>query len=582
MGEHVIQAILYAAKSTNDERGSIPTQLNQCREAAEAEGREVVAAFRDEAASGYHGSRGRGLADARELAKRLRDEGREVELWVFDPDRLARGSGERGKAHLAQLYWWSVEIGAQRRAVQNDHALRDPIYATIEGQRTHGDSKAKAGHVSRGMRAAAERGDPPGGICPDGYQVIRWLDERGMKRHRWEKDPERWEIYKLHFDLALKGYSDRAIVLELDKRGYETNPRKANHRPRPFDATRVRQTLANPLYAGLRTYRHRNDGKHGEVVAPGNWPAVVSPEDFYRLREERARRSHRNKPAKGRPPQGYVLARVATCGECGSPMDVVTCRYERKDGSRAKRYVCRIHRTRPQDCSVLPLDATVVDAAFVDNLSNFLGDVEAWRERLTAGRAAEVKRLAGEVERAERDVATVERRLEKQRRRYAAALDAGDDNRAAAIEEAMAEGRTEREHAQRREEAASRALRDTPDNSDVDPLLDFFAGLKAELAGRVDGARGDLKKLNIVCQEYFDRVELTQEAEGVRIQAVLSEAACERIFNEAEALVREVWPEAPASEFNPEHVHHATVDPPPLLAVTAGNAPTASRTFSAT
>jgi resolvase-like protein len=107
-----IHAVLYAAKSTDDPRGSIPDQLRRCRNAAEAENREVVAEFLDEAASGYHASRGPGLADARALTERLRAEGREVELWVLDPDRLARGSGERGKAHLAQVYW---VVGRDRR-----------------------------------------------------------------------------------------------------------------------------------------------------------------------------------------------------------------------------------------------------------------------------------------------------------------------------------------------------------------------------------------------------------------------------------------------------------------------------------
>jgi hypothetical protein len=42
------------------------------------------------------------------------------------PDRFARGDGTRGKAHLAQIYWWSVEVGVELRALSNDHALADP------------------------------------------------------------------------------------------------------------------------------------------------------------------------------------------------------------------------------------------------------------------------------------------------------------------------------------------------------------------------------------------------------------------------------------------------------------------------
>ena len=52
-------AILYAAKSTKDERGSIPDQLKKCREMAEADGYEVVAEYEEENVSAYHGDRGR-------------------------------------------------------------------------------------------------------------------------------------------------------------------------------------------------------------------------------------------------------------------------------------------------------------------------------------------------------------------------------------------------------------------------------------------------------------------------------------------------------------------------------------------
>lgn len=61
-------AALYAAKNTADERGSIPTQLADCRAAAEAEGREIVGQFSDEAASAYKGNRGSGLTAAKDAA----------------------------------------------------------------------------------------------------------------------------------------------------------------------------------------------------------------------------------------------------------------------------------------------------------------------------------------------------------------------------------------------------------------------------------------------------------------------------------------------------------------------------------
>ncbi len=48
------KAIIYAAKSSPDERGSIPDQLKKCHKLAEAEGYEVVEEYSEE-----NGDRGR-------------------------------------------------------------------------------------------------------------------------------------------------------------------------------------------------------------------------------------------------------------------------------------------------------------------------------------------------------------------------------------------------------------------------------------------------------------------------------------------------------------------------------------------
>jgi hypothetical protein len=49
-----VTAVVYGAKSTADPNGSIETQLEDCRAAAEAEGREVLGQFKDGAKSAYH------------------------------------------------------------------------------------------------------------------------------------------------------------------------------------------------------------------------------------------------------------------------------------------------------------------------------------------------------------------------------------------------------------------------------------------------------------------------------------------------------------------------------------------------
>ena len=84
----MIPAVIYAAKSTEDKHGSIPTQLEDCRELAKREGWEVVGEFSDEAFSAYHGNRGPGLLQAKRRAVELAAEHGRCILVAQDADRF--------------------------------------------------------------------------------------------------------------------------------------------------------------------------------------------------------------------------------------------------------------------------------------------------------------------------------------------------------------------------------------------------------------------------------------------------------------------------------------------------------------
>src|SRR5688572_6756510 len=85
-------AVIYGAKSTPDERGSIPDQLDECRSFAEAHGLMVVEpAEWDENASAFKGNRGPGLERAMERVEALAAEHGAAELIVWHSNRLARG-----------------------------------------------------------------------------------------------------------------------------------------------------------------------------------------------------------------------------------------------------------------------------------------------------------------------------------------------------------------------------------------------------------------------------------------------------------------------------------------------------------
>jgi len=67
-----IPCVIYAAKSTEDRRGSIPGQLEELRETiGQDERRRLVAEYTDEAFSAFKRDRGPGLLDATQHAEDL-------------------------------------------------------------------------------------------------------------------------------------------------------------------------------------------------------------------------------------------------------------------------------------------------------------------------------------------------------------------------------------------------------------------------------------------------------------------------------------------------------------------------------
>jgi site-specific DNA recombinase len=165
-------AIIYAAKSTEDKRGSIPTQLEDCRAAAGAEGREIVAEYQDEAASALKGDRGPGLKAALEHAERLAETRGAAELWVQHPDRLARGDGLQAM-HLIEYVMRTRKAHVQLRAVQHDDSFKDLIRAVLTGERNHEDSERKSESVKAGMKRRKAKGLHSGGPRKYGYEYVR-------------------------------------------------------------------------------------------------------------------------------------------------------------------------------------------------------------------------------------------------------------------------------------------------------------------------------------------------------------------------------------------------------------------------
>ena len=161
-----MKCVVYAAKSTEDAHGSIPTQLEDCRKMAEREGWEVIGEFSDEAASAWSGDRGPQLAAAMEAAAGAAP----AVLVVQHSDRLARGDG-RSARHLGEIYFWALRSEVELRSVQDDSTFTNPLLTFAMGERNFEDSKRKSLAVKSGMDRRAARGlHEQGGPRPYGYR----------------------------------------------------------------------------------------------------------------------------------------------------------------------------------------------------------------------------------------------------------------------------------------------------------------------------------------------------------------------------------------------------------------------------
>ncbi|MGN6216148.1 MAG: recombinase family protein [Solirubrobacterales bacterium] len=359
-------AIIYAAKSTADKRGSIPTQLKQGREMAEGEGRRVVEEYFDEDESAYYGNRGPDLVAALDHAERIG-----AQVFVQHSDRLARGDGVMAR-HLVQLVLEARARGIRLRSVEDDSSLENVVMAAVMGERNTEDSRRKGAAVKAGMERKRQRGEYIG-HRPYGY---RWERNEEDKRVI-VPDLAEAAIVRRIFTEYLAGNSQLGIARGL------TRGKVPTHRggKRWYPGT-VRDILARPLYAGWIS-----DGKDG--VLEGNHEPLIDREDWRQvaiLREGKARTHGRGRQVAGRHlfRKGFLR-----CGSCGGAMIPRT--YPNRANPPSEIYECFTHKQDAEACLQLPIKRGDVDRAVLAYFEQVGLDLDATREQLRAaiGRKAE-------------------------------------------------------------------------------------------------------------------------------------------------------------------------------------------------
>jgi hypothetical protein len=357
-----IYCILYAAKSTEDRHGSIPGQIQDCRDAIDhASDRILTGEYFDEACSAYTGNRGPELVNAMRHAEELAREHGIAELWAQHSDRLARGDGRTAR-HAVEIALWALKRDVRIRTIQDSDTFRDLLYAVVTGQRNHEDARRKGLASAAGYQRALKRGEYAGRKL-DGYRLAVSIED-GKVIRRLEIDPDRRQAFELLFRLALKNKTCGAVAAALNKAGWLTKPREKGRIPQPWDASGVLKVMHNPRYAALTTSK-------GAIVGQAHWPPYISVRQHHRLQaliaaRRRAQRTRRFNEA-------FLLSRLLTCARCGASLHCQTALL-REDGTYTRRYICRSHKCDRHSgrCDAPPVDADILEPMFVFAVADLL------------------------------------------------------------------------------------------------------------------------------------------------------------------------------------------------------------------
>jgi hypothetical protein len=251
-------------------------------------------------------------------------------------DRLVRDHGDFERVMRAAEAGGAV-LACVKDAIDTTTATGEAaarmlvMFARLESQTT-------GLRVAEQRRQAALAGKPrPGANRPFGYELDRVTvipEERDAAQH----------VAKM----LLAGESLRNATRYLNDHGILA-PAGGQ-----WTTIKLRRTLLAPHLTGLRSY-------HGEIVAEGQWEAVLARDIWERvgqlLRDPKRRKG-------GRPPRWLLVGGLSRCGRdgCGAPLIV------RNDGRGVACYVCESGQARPgwRGCGRLSIRADLLEEVIVE------------------------------------------------------------------------------------------------------------------------------------------------------------------------------------------------------------------------
>ena len=303
MVDQVRAAAIYA-RISSDQEGTglgVARQVKECRALAERLGWPVLAEYVDNDISAYSGKRRpeyrRMLADVKA--------GRVDAVLIYHLDRLTRRPVE-----LEEFVETLSRSGARLKFVSGDADITTGdglLVLRMLAAVAANESDSKKRRLELKHKELAEKGAPLMGGCYRPY---------GYAEDRVTIVPEEAAVIRALVARFLAGESWRSLTAWTQEQGIPTSTGGE------FTTMSLRTMLLSARIAGLRTHG-------GQVVAKGQWEAIIDPADRDRmlaLVEARKRTGRRT-------PRRYLLSGLVRCSRCGNRLYAAA----RKEG---RRYVC--------------------------------------------------------------------------------------------------------------------------------------------------------------------------------------------------------------------------------------------------
>jgi hypothetical protein len=139
-------------------------------------------------------------------------------------------------------------------------------------------------------------------------------------------------------DRFLAGQSLRSITKWLNEGSGMPSPRAGKGTLGVWHATTVRSILCSARISGQRAYDPsvgNGDWRQDrEILGPGNWEAIITPEETARIRAMLG-----NPDRRVGASSIWLLSAIATCGKCGAGL-VAGANDSRRKNGRKRQYRC--------------------------------------------------------------------------------------------------------------------------------------------------------------------------------------------------------------------------------------------------